>query len=148
MRFPEWLKVYGDTKKRDKCPAEEVEQVSFFNWLRANRPVFGAIALHPRNEGKRSFYQAAKHKAEGMTPGASDIIIPGCPSFVCEMKRQDHTKSQWQPGQIEYLEYAHERGSFVCVALGFEAAKEAFLDWEEYQRECMIVLSTEGLMKI
>jgi hypothetical protein len=41
-----------------------------------------------------------------ITPGASDIIIPAACSFVCEIKRRDHTKSKWQPGQVEYLESA------------------------------------------
>jgi hypothetical protein len=64
-----------------------------------------------------------------MTVGASDIIVPGCPAFVCEMKRQDHTKSRWQDGQIEYLLQAQENGAFVCVALGYVAAIEALKDW-------------------
>lgn len=64
-----------------------------------------------------------------MTPGASDIIIPASMPFVCELKRQDHTKSKWQDGQIEYLEACHEAGSFVCVALGWESAWRAFGDW-------------------
>jgi hypothetical protein len=129
MRFPKWLKVYGDEKYRGKCPHEEVEQVSFFNWLRREYSPLGVIALHPRNEGKRSHEQTAKYKAEGMAPGASDIIIPANPAFVCEMKRQDHTKSHWQPNQLEYLEQAQAHGAFVCVALGYQGAKEAFNEW-------------------
>lgn len=70
-----------------------------------------------------------KQKAEGMTPGASDIVIPARVSFVCEMKRQDHTKSKWQDGQIKYLEAAQDAGAFACVALGHAAAKEAFEAW-------------------
>ena len=66
-----------------------------------------------------------------MTPGASDIIIPGNPSFVCELKRRDHTKSTWQPKQLEYLEAAKENGSFVCVALGWEAAWDALENWRQ-----------------
>ena len=64
-----------------------------------------------------------------MTPGASDIIIPASVSFVCELKRKDHTQSKWQDGQIEYLEAANHAGAFVCVALGWEAAWQAFNDW-------------------
>lgn len=62
-----------------------------------------------------------------MTPGAADIIIP-C-GFVCELKRRDHTKSKWQPGQLEYLEAAQDAGCFVAVALGWEAALEAVDAW-------------------
>jgi hypothetical protein len=68
-----------------------------------------------------------------MTEGASDIIIPGCPAFVCELKRRDHTKSKWQDGQLEYLETAQKAGAFVCVALGADAAMEAFEEWLKSQ---------------
>jgi len=70
-----------------------------------------------------------KQKAEGMTPGASDIVIPASVSFVCEMKRQDHTKSKWQDGQIAYLDAAQRAGAFTCVALGNLGALEAFEAW-------------------
>lgn len=131
MKFPPNIKVYGSIDYRNKkCPPEAVEQVTFFNKLRREYPTtYGLIALHPRNEGDRTHYQTAKQKAEGMTPGASDIIIPGAPAFVCEMKRQDHTMSKWQPGQLEYLEASQEAGAFVCVALGYAAAWEALCEW-------------------
>lgn len=130
MKFPNWLKIYGDINHRNKkCPSEAAEQITFFNTLRREFPDYGRIALHPRNEGKRTYQQAARHKAEGMSDGASDIIIPGSPCFVCELKRQDHTASRWQKGQIEFLSIAHEKGAFVCVALGYNAAMEAFKEW-------------------
>lgn len=131
MKFPTWLPVYGDIDYRNKkCPPEAIEQVTFFNKLRREYPdTLGLIALHPRNEGARTHHQVAKQKAEGMTPGASDIVIPGGPAFVCELKRQDHMMSQWQDGQLEYLEAAHKAGAFVCVALGYAAAWEALSDY-------------------
>lgn len=130
MKFPPGLRVYGDQKWRGKCPIESAEQITFFNWLRLqHKNTYGRIAIHPRNEGKRTANQAQREKAEGMTPGAADIVIPGCPAFVCEMKRRDHTQSGWEDGQIEYLEAAKKAGAFVCVALGWEAAREAFNEW-------------------
>lgn len=129
LSFP----VYGDTKFRGDCPKESVEQVTFFNNLRREYPdTWGALALHPRNEQLLKggqFRGVIKHKAEGMTPGASDVIIPARVSFVCEIKRQDHTKSRWQPGQVEYLEAAKVAGAFSCVALGWSGAWAAFEDW-------------------
>lgn len=131
MKFPPWLKVYGDQSFRGDCPSETLEQVTFFNWLRTEYPhTLGRIAIHPRNEGVRSHYQAMRDKAEGMTPGAPDIIIPASPAFVCELKRQDHTKSKWQDGQIEYLKACHDEGAFVCVALGYAAAIKALEEWD------------------
>ena len=131
MRFPDWLRVYGDTDYRNKkCPVESAEQITFFNELRRLYPdSYGLIALHPRNEGKRTQNQVMRQKAEGMTAGAADIVIPGSPAFVCELKRQDHTQSHWEDGQQEYLKAAQDAGAFVCVALGYKAAIEAFNVW-------------------
>lgn len=131
MKFEPWLKVYGDASYRGDCPKETAEQITFFNKLRRAYPdSLGLIAIHPRNEGKKSHAAVMKEKAEGMTKGASDIIIPGCPAFVCELKRRDHTLSGWETGQREYLKAAQDNGAFVCVALGWEAAWQALQDWK------------------
>ncbi len=127
MKFPPWLHVVGDAKYRGDCPTETAEQATFFNQL---PPHLRAIALHIKNEGKRNFRQMAKQSAEGgFIKGAADIIIPGAPAFVCELKRKDPTKSSWQKGQIEYLQACQENGAFVCVALGYKAALEALEEW-------------------
>lgn len=122
--------VYGDTSFRGKCPKEDLEQITLFARMR-DHPL-GALAIHPRNEGqlrKGQFGALGKQKAEGMTPGAPDVIIPARVSFVCELKRRDHTKSAWQDGQIDYLTAAKNAGAFACVALGCDAAWAAFQDW-------------------
>jgi len=124
--------VYGDQDWRGKCPSESVEQITFFNRIR-KIPTYGVIAVHPRNEGKRHYKQVTKERAEGMTKGASDIIIPGNPAFVCELKRRDRTQSSWQDGQREYLEAAKRAGAFACVALGADAAMEALEAWLSVQ---------------
>jgi hypothetical protein len=125
--------VFGNTEWRGKCPLESAEQITFFNTLRKEYPdTWGRLALHPRNEQQLRGGQhkgLIKQKAEGMTPGASDIIIPARVAFVCEIKRQDHTQSKWQDGQIEYLTAAHNAGAFACVALGWVGAWDAFLEW-------------------
>lgn len=132
MKFPQWLNVYGDQSFRGECPQEELEQAAFFNRIRASGDSAGLVALHPKNEGARKgkdFFALQKDKALGLTKGAADIIIPGSPAFVCELKRRDHTKSHWQQGQQEYLEAAQALGAFVCVALGADAAIEAYKEW-------------------
>lgn len=125
--------VYGDTSFRGKCPTEALEMVTFFARLRREYPAtWGALAIHPRNEGLKErgqFASVQRHAAEGMIKGAADIIIPGRPTFVCELKRKDHTQSSWQEGQVEYLTAAHEAGAFACVALGHEAAWMAVRLW-------------------
>lgn len=133
MKFPATIPVYGDQTYRGDCPPEHVEQASFFAKLRREYPdSYGLIALHPRNEGlvvKGQFQAVQKERIEGMAKGAADIIIPGARAFVCELKRQDHTKSKWQDGQIAYLKAAAGAGAFACVALGAAAAWDAFRDW-------------------
>lgn len=137
MKWPEWLKVYGDQSYRGDCPTESNEQVTLFARIRKRWPdTIGRVAIHPRNEGKRTPGQVWHQKAEGMTDGASDVIIPGCPAFVLELKRRDHTASTWQKGQVEYLKAAHDMGAFVCVALGADAAIEAI--------ECYITKMTKS----
>lgn len=136
MKFPKWLKMYGDTEYRGFCAKESAEQVTFFARIRAQYPdTYGRIAIHPRNEGKRYHAQTQREKMEGMTIGAADIVIPGSPTFVCELKRRDHTQSKWQEGQLEYLQAAKDQGAFVCVALGCDAAWEAFIKWVEGYRD-------------
>jgi hypothetical protein len=131
MKMPPWLKVYGNTQYRGPCPPESAEQITFFAELRRRYPdTYGKLALHPKNEAKRKgkqFNGLAIDKALGMVPGAPDIVLPL--GFCAEMKRQDHTKSKWQPGQVEYLKAVHDAGGFACVALGWKAAMEALEDW-------------------
>lgn len=127
MKFPDWIAVYGDQKYRGDCPPENMEQITFFAELRRLHPeTLGLIALHPRNEGKRTHHQAQRHKLDGLSPGAPDIVIPGARTFCCELKRLDHTKSRWTDSQLEWLQAAHNAGAFVCVALGHQAALLAF----------------------
>jgi hypothetical protein len=131
--LPVGVRVFGDVTFRGKCPLEELEQVTFFARLRKGYPdSWGRLGLHPRNEGLKigaHIRSVAKHRAEGMTPGASDIVIPGRVSFVCELKRRDHTQCAWQDGQREYLIAAANAGAFACVALGCDAAWEALETW-------------------
>jgi Flp pilus assembly secretin CpaC len=133
MKFPPHIPTYGNPKFRGKCPIEDIEQISFLNKLRKEHPdTWGALAVHIRNEGLvrgGQFSAVIKHKAMGQVAGASDIVIPGSPAFVCEMKRQNPQLSKWQDGQKEYLERAADMGAFACVALGAAAAWDAFEDY-------------------
>jgi hypothetical protein len=130
MNLPHDIKVYGDLNYRGACPKETLEQVTFFSRLRREYPdTLGVIAFHVRNEGKRTHLEAATHKAEGMTTGAPDILIPGAPAFACELKRRDHTQSELRTAQLTYLRAAQAAGCFVCVALGVDAAWEALHEY-------------------
>ena len=128
MRFPDWLPVYGEKSYRGECASETTEQIDFMSWLACYYPDYHRTAVHPKNEGKRTHAQAdIDRKIGALNAGASDVIIPA--GFVMEIKRRDHIKSSWQRGQKEYLLAAKKTGCFVCVALGCDGAKLAFLDW-------------------
>lgn len=131
MKFKPELKVFGNQEYRNKnCPKEQLEQITFVRRMREQYPdTLGALLVHVKNEGKRTQGQAFYAKAEGLTQGASDIIIPVTPPLLIEMKRQDHTTSSWQKGQQEYLLKAQELGAFACVALGADAAMEAVKEY-------------------
>ena len=73
--------------------------------------------------------QAAKEKSEGMATGASDVIIPGRQTFVCEIKRRDHTQSNLPKVELDYLRASQAAGACACIALGVDAAWEAFENW-------------------
>lgn len=127
MRIPSNIPLYGNPDFRGPCPTETAEALTFFNAIRKTR--FGSIAVHIKNEGRRKHTQAAWDKAQGLVKGASDIMIPGAPTFLCELKRQDHTQSRISKEQIAYLEAAQDNGAWVCVALGWQAALEAVNEW-------------------
>lgn len=125
------IPVFGDLSFRDKkCLKEITEQINFVSWLKLNYPDYHRYLIHPKTEGKRTGAQISMEiRTGGLPTGASDLVIPGCPSFVVELKKADHTMSQWQPKQQPYLLFAKSLGCFVGVALGAEGAKEAFLKW-------------------
>jgi hypothetical protein len=133
MKIPQDIKVFGNMDFRGDCAKEDLELITFFNQLRIKYPKLAQVAIHPDNEGLvfgTGFNNHTRQKAKGaIRNGAADIIICGCPTFVCEMKRQDHTKSQWQDGQLDFLQTSQELGAFVCVALGYEAALQAVDYW-------------------
>lgn len=130
MILPHEIPIWGDPSYRGSCPTENADQVTMFSFIRRQWPkTFGRIAFHPRNEGVRTMGQAHWQKSEGMTEGTVDLIIPARIPLVMELKRKDHTKSKWQPGQVEYLQTAHEAGAYACLALGYEAAIAAVKYW-------------------
>jgi hypothetical protein len=107
---------------------EAMEQITFLNWLKNNYYDFWLVAIHIKNEGKRTMNQIQAEKAKGFKTGASDIIIPGSPSFLCEMKATKNKKGATKQQQ-EYIKNAENIGAFACVAYGHEAAIDAFYDY-------------------
>lgn len=130
MIFPSYLKVFGNQFFRGQCPKEDAELATFFNQIRKLYPdSIGVIALHPKNEGKRTNNQISADRMHGLAKGAADVVIVGNPALVIEMKRQDHTKSKWEDGQQDFLKAAYDNGAMVCLCLGYKAALDAVNEW-------------------
>lgn len=134
MKLPPEIPVFGDPSFRGNCCKEDIDQINFYSWLKLNYPLYHKLMIHPQAEGKRNGAQMNYHARTGGIPtGASDVIIPGDPCFVVELKRKDHTKSNWQKEQLPYLLAAKKSGCFVGLALGFDGLKEAFFQWLKTQ---------------
>lgn len=128
-KIPKPIVIFGDASWRGNCPLEAAEQVSFLQLLRIEFPSLAEIAVHIRNEGKRTKRQGFQQKQEGMNTGASDIVIPCCPPILIELKRRDHTKSKTNDKQVKYLINSQKQGAFACFALGAVGAMEAVRAW-------------------
>ncbi|AHK11710.1 holliday junction resolvase [Shewanella sp. phage 1/41] len=134
-KIPPQIPVFGDTTFRGACPMETAEQISFLSLLRAEFPEMAEIAVHIRNEGKRTKRQGAQQKVEGMNTGASDIIIPCNPPILIELKRRDHTQSSSSAKQLKYLIDSHAQGAFACYALGAVGAIMAVRAWHSKNKK-------------
>lgn len=130
MKFPTGIPVFGDATFRGECRPERAEQIEFMSWLKFNHPDYRKLVIHHKNEGKRTFKQVAYESADGsINAGVSDIVIPGNPAFVIELKRLDHTKSRLTSDEESYLHLAMRSGCFAGIALGCRGLKEAFEKW-------------------
>jgi hypothetical protein len=117
--------VIGDmTYRNANCPHEANDQQTFFNNL---PPHIKAVAFHAKNEGRKTYGQAAHDKAQGQVTGTPDIIIPGL-NILIELKRQDSQKSRVGIEQVEYLLAAQKLGAKVYIALGWENAMKTLDD--------------------
>ena len=104
---------------------EHQEQAAFFQMLELeipHRPALKWIHAIP-NGGHRSKATAGKLKAEGVTPGVSDIFVPipanGYHGLYIEMKAGKNTLT---PAQKEFGEFVVDRGySFYAAWSAVEA---------------------------
>lgn len=119
-------KIYGETISGN-TPSESAEMATFFNKL---PPHIKSVAIHVRNEGIRDARLISKMRLEGgFVKGCPDIIVPGCPTLLIEMKSRSKS-SKVSNEQIKYLDSAYELGAMCCICYGYEAAMEALQEWE------------------
>ena len=105
------------------CPSEHVEQREFVSWFRQNYPGVDIFAIP--NGGARGKAQAGKLRAEGVTSGVWDLMIPSWFLWI-EFKRV-HTgnlsKEQKEFGRARLAD-----GYNCMVAYGAEDAKRQIVE--------------------
>lgn len=143
LRIP----VYGDSTLRDPCKKEDPELASFHQWVKYNYPQLEHMCFHVPNEWTATtksggqYQHAARMKNMGVKPRLADWICLGAngnPPFLCEMKRRNIQLSLSSRERkihfIEQCDLLHKQmlsGAVVCVALGADAAKAAFIEYME-----------------
>lgn len=138
------VEIYGDTSLRGKTGSEDGELASFNQWVIYNYPDISPVCFHPPNEWRpdnktTSFSHYNKMISKGYKPRLADWIclgVNGSPPLLIEMKKKNiqeslSTKKRKEHfiDQCELLHRQQSLGSVVCVALGFEAAKAAFIEY-------------------
>lgn len=114
----------------DKAPSESAEMATFFNKLPSH---IKSVAIHVRNEGVRDYRLVSKMRMEGgFIKGCPDIIVPGCPTLLIEMKSRAKA-SRLSKEQVSYMDSAKSLGAMCCVCYGYEAALQAIQVWEAQQ---------------
>lgn len=122
-------------------PTEHQEQAAFFTMVLYKyqhnpafaRPLFFAVPNGAWLGGRRPSNVMEKMKAEGLTPGVSDILYlqpRGHYSYLCiEMKRSDQSNRKnggLRDEQIEFLNAASLAGAFFAVCYSADEAERAF----------------------
>ena len=132
MKTPAWLPKFGDLPKSTSNPAEDYVLSSLISRIRNDYPsTYGLVAFHVKNESKRTTGQIRADKAKGLTKGVSDLIVIGNPTLCMEIKKDNSCR--FEGGQLEFLQQAQKQGAFVCLAVGYQGAKDAFKHWLKLQ---------------
>ena len=132
MKTLTWLPKFGDLPKSTSNPAEDYALSSLISRIRKDYPSsYGLVAFHVKNESKRTTGQIRADKAKGLTKGVSDLIVIGNPTLCMEIKKDNSCR--FEDGQLEFLQQAQKQGAFVCLAVGYQGAKDAFEHWLKLQ---------------
>lgn len=107
----------------EKIKSEHLEQVEFIQWMRRTIPQHRVFAIG--NGGLRNKVVAMNMKAEGVTAGVPDLMIPSLNCFI-EMKRvKGGTIS---PEQLDWIIYLNNAGYHAKVCNG----KDEAIDFIKY----------------
>jgi len=98
--------------------SEHLEQVRLVSWFRKTYPDTRILAIP--NGGVRSASQGANLKAEGVSAGVPDLMVPAWLLWI-EMKREKG--GTISPAQRDWMAYLESIGHQVIVGRGFDDAK-------------------------
>lgn len=102
--------------------SEHLEQVRLVSWFRKTYPDTRILAIP--NGGIRSASAGASLKAEGVSAGVPDLVVPEWLLWI-EMKRE--TGGTVSPAQRDWISYLESIGHQVIVGRGFEDAKQQII---------------------
>jgi hypothetical protein len=114
-------------------PTETSEACALMDWVRATVGRIPALALlfHIPNGGRRSKKVGAELRRMGLKPGVWDYLLPvvvhGCPGLWIELKRRKGGATNEE--QDEWGEAMRDQGYRTVVALGWEQARDALLEY-------------------
>ena len=116
-------------------PTEAQEQRTLFEWaavMSQRHPVL-RLMHHIPNGGSRNPAEARNLRAQGVRPGVPDIFLPcargGWHGLYIELKRQRGGRVSAE--QKEMLEALRREGYAAAVCEGWEAARDAILEYLE-----------------
>lgn len=107
---------------------EAEEQEALYRWINFMLTQYPELEnlYHIPNEGKRSIYEGARLKRQGLVPGMPDLCLPsahgGYHALYIEMKRTKNGKVSEE--QSDRLMKLHKLGNFTAVCYGWEEAKD------------------------
>jgi len=111
--------------------SESQHQQALFSWAK-KYPELDVMFAIP-NEGKRSGYTGAKHKAMGLKSGVPDIMLPlskqGYHGLFIELKKDD--KQKISPNQKKWMEKLSINGYKAVACFSWEEARKALIDYME-----------------
>src|SRR5678809_800056 len=111
-------------------PSEDEEQSTLISWAKASLKRYPELVLlyAVANGGYRSKLTAGKLKAQGVTPGISDLVLPvarrGAHALYLELKALDGHPSE---AQLWFAREASQEGNVVAFCWGWEMARDTLL---------------------
>jgi hypothetical protein len=118
MRFSTRKRANTSESSNATGRSEHVEQREFVSWFRKSYEGIRIIAIP--NGGQRNIATAVRLKAEGVTAGVPDLLIPAWNLWI-EMKREKG--GSVSKNQLDWHNYLRSIEQNVIVAKGFEDAK-------------------------